>query len=126
MPDRPRPDRPHPDRARRADRDRRDRQPGWEQYGAFGPDTDTELPPWAGPAIYPARPGGTRLRPPPDDYQRGEHPDPWAGDEPPAWPEEAPRPAEAPGAPPGRRRGGRRAAAARLRKSRRRVLRWCG
>lgn len=127
MPDRPRTDRPHPDRARRPDRDRRDRHPGWDESNAFGPDTDTELPPWAGPAIYPVRPGGTRLRPPPDDYQRGEHADPWAGDEPPEWPEEGqPPPGNAPGPPPGGRRGGRRAAATRLRKSRRRVLRWCG
>jgi hypothetical protein len=111
---------------RRGDRDRRDRQPGWDQPAAFGPDAEAEVPPWAGPSIYPARPGGTRLHPPPDDYQPGEHADPWAGDEPPEWPEGEPRIAEAPSEPPPRRRGGRRAAAARLRKSRRRVLRWCG
>jgi hypothetical protein len=134
--DRPRPDRagterPRPDRAR-ADRPRRverqGRPPGWDQ-GAFGPDTDADLPPWAGPSIHATRPGGTRLRPPApaEDYDPAERVDPWEGDEPPEWPEE-PVPARAPadGRPQRGRRSGRRAAAARLRKSRRRVLRWSG
>jgi hypothetical protein len=116
--DRPRTDRPRPDRLRRPGRD--ERPPGWDQYG---PDTDTDLPPWAGPSVHAARPGGTRLRPPasrPDDYEPGEYADPWAGEEPPEWPEEGPRPAAAaePVPPQAGRRSGRRAAAARLRKSR--------
>jgi hypothetical protein len=124
--DRPRTDRPRPERLRRPDR--HERPPGWDQYG---PDTDTELPPWAGPSVHATRPGGTRLRPPaarPDDYEPGDYADPWAGEEPPEWPEEVPRPAAAadPVPPEAGRRSGRRAAAARLRKSRRRVLRWTG
>jgi hypothetical protein len=114
--------------------ERQSRPPGWGQ-DAFEPDTDTDLPPWAGPSIHATRPGGTRLRPPAqvpaDDYddESGERVDAWEGDERPEWPDE-PVPAAAPDARPGRpqrsRRSGRRAAAARLRKSRRRVLRWCG
>jgi hypothetical protein len=125
--DRPRADRPRPERLRRPDR--HERPAGWEGHGGFEPDTDTDLPPWAGPSVHATRPGGTRLRPPaprPEDYER-DHDDPWAGDEPPQWPEEDVRPAEVPAAPPpGGRRAGRRATAARLRKSRRRVLRWTG
>jgi hypothetical protein len=73
-------------------------------------------------------PGGTRLRSPApaDDDREGDQVDPWDGEEPPAWPDDPqpPRPAEP--APRSRRRYGRRAAAARLRRSRRRVYRWCG
>lgn len=142
--DRPRADRPRADRSRadrsraddpRADRPRRaeraDRPAGWDQFGTFtDTDTDSDLPPWAGPAIQPvrparpARPAGTRLRAqaPAEDDERA---DPWEGDEPPAWPEEEIRPPEPEPAPqPRRRRAGRRAAAARLRKSRRRVVVW--
>jgi hypothetical protein len=125
MSDRPVADRPRPERLRRPER--HERPPaGWDQYG---PDTDTELPPWAGPSVHATRPGGARLRPPPpraDDHEPSEYADPWAGEEPPEWPEEAPQPAEAPAPPRSGRRSGRRAAAARLRKSRRRVLRWTG
>jgi hypothetical protein len=140
--DRPRLDRAGSERAR-ADRPRRverqSRPPGWGQ-DAFGPDpdTDADLPPWAGPSVHASRPGGTRLRPPvpapADDYDYDERVDAWEGDERPEWPDEpvpaTPATPAAPGARPGRaqrsRRSGRRAAAARLRKSRRRVLRWCG
>jgi hypothetical protein len=124
-----------PERAPRAERpgraDRQERRPGWDQFGAFGSDTDTDtdLPPWAGPPVYAARPGGTQLRPPApaDDYGDDGHLDPWEGDERPAWPEEEARPAGGDAQPrPEGRRAGRRAAAARLRKSRRRVLRWSG
>jgi hypothetical protein len=124
--ERPRTERARPDRPRRVER--QNRPPGWEQ-DAFGADTDAHLPPWAGPSIHATRPAGTRLRPPPpaDDYDPGDRADPWEGDEPPEWPDE-PIPAAVPagGRPPRARRSGRRAAAARLRKSRRRVLRWCG
>jgi hypothetical protein len=127
------------DDAARAERPRRDgradrgeRRHGWDERNAFDSDTDADLPPWAGPAVYAARPGGTLLRPPsPDQEQRGaDYADPWEGDERPEWPEEAP--ADGPdgaGGGPQRaegRRAGRRAAAARLRKWRRRVLRWSG
>lgn len=124
--DRPRGDRPRPERLRRPDR--HERPPGWDQRAGFEPDTDTDLPPWAGPSVQVARPGGTRLRSPaprPEEYER-DHADPWEGDEPPEWPEEEPRPAEVAAPPQAGRRAGRRAAAARLRKSRRRVLRWTG
>ncbi len=124
--DRQRPDRARADRPRRVERQAR--PPGWDQ-DAFGPDTDADLPPWAGPSVHATRPGGTRLRPPApaDDYDPGDRVDPWEGDEPPEWPDE-PIPAGAPGGgrPQRTRRSGRRAAAARLRKSRRRVLRWSG
>jgi hypothetical protein len=124
--ERPRPDRARADRPRRVERQAR--PPGWEQ-DAFGPDTDADLPPWAGPSVHATRPGGARLRSPApaDDYDPGDRVDLWEGDEPPEWPDE-PVPAAAPevGRPQRGRRSGRRAAAARLRKSRRRVLRWCG
>jgi hypothetical protein len=133
--ERPRAERPRPDRTRaerpRADRPRRvqgqGRPPGWDQ-DAFEPDTDTELPPWAGPSIQPARPGGTRLRrpAPAGDYDPDEQVDAWEGDERPEWPDEPVPVSPPPGQPQRSRRAGRRAAAARLRKSRRRVLRWCG
>ncbi len=115
-----------PDRSRRAVR--RERPAAWADSDAFGPDTDTELPPWAGLSVHPTMPGGTRLRPPApaDDYRRDEQVDPWDGEEPPAWPDEPLPPRTAEPAPRPRRRYGRRAAAARLRRSRRRVYRWCG
>jgi hypothetical protein len=121
--------------------ERQSRPPGWGQ-DAFEPDTDTDLPPWAGPSIHAIRPGGTRLRPPAPaddyDYDTADRVDAWEGDERPQWPDEPDRGVpvgprvgrpDRPGQP-GRaqrsRRLGRRAAATRLRKSRRRVLRWCG
>jgi len=89
VPDRPRQERPY----------RSDRSP-WHEHDVFAPDGGEDVPPWAGPSVYPAGPGRRELRPP------GQDEPPEAG---------GPRP---------RRRG--RAAAARLRKSRRRVYRWCG
>lgn len=118
-------------RARRAASQR----PGW-RGDAFGPaDTDPDLPPWAGPSGYPGRPGGQRRRSDPyaaDDVgeaRRAE--DGHAGAEDGhAGVEDGHAGAE--GAPAGpatgrsatRRQG--RAAATRMRKSRRRVYRWCG
>jgi hypothetical protein len=98
------------DRQQRPDRSDRPGRPASWELDAFGPDADAELPPWAGPPVYAARPGGTQLRPPPPvaDTDSDEE----AASDPPAAPGRA------------RRRSGRRAAAARLRKSRRRVLRW--
>jgi hypothetical protein len=127
-----------PDRSRRADRERPDRQrpdrqrpdrqrpghAGWQQLDPFGPgpDTDTDLPPWAGPVGYPARPTATVRRPATprrheDQDERGPagNLDVGAG--------QASVPADG-ATRSGRRRG--RAAATRLRKSRRRVYRWCG
>ncbi|HTZ94502.1 MAG TPA: hypothetical protein VMB74_19080 [Streptosporangiaceae bacterium] len=113
------------DRTRRADRD------DWRQFDGFGPDPEDEQPPWAGPNDYPVRAAstvrrhaGTRSTITDDDSYAGrsyanhapgqrqapvELDDPAAGDERPGRPS---------------RRG--RAAATRLRKSRRRVYRWCG
>lgn len=51
-----RPDRP--------DKPRRGERPGWQQHDPFEPDTDSDIPPWAGPGSYPARPGGSRSRAP--------------------------------------------------------------
>ena len=123
------------DRAGRADRGDRhggQRQPGWRgQVDAFGSDTDVDLPPWAGPSVYPTRPGATRLRPrtAADDSSEGEQADRadlWEGEERPEWPENEQGSADAPSAPRPGRRIGRRAAATRLRKSKRRIYRYCG
>jgi hypothetical protein len=92
-----RPDRP--DRTSREDRRPRPDRARW-QSDDLDPDTDQDLPPWAGPAIYATRPGRRELRPPgrepllPDDDDGGA------------------------------RRAGRagRAAATRLRRSRRKVV----
>ena len=105
-------------RARRAGRPAAPQPPGW-QRDAFAPDeTDPDLPSWAGPAAQQVRAGGARRRP--DPYTGG-----YVGA---AERDEDDRAAEsAPAAPatarPTRRQG--RAAATRLRKSRRRVYRWC-
>jgi hypothetical protein len=86
-----------PGHAGRSSRDR------WVSSDPFrAADDDSEAPPWAGLSIAATRPGGTKLRPP----------DPQVA-------EQAPAPGRRT-----RRRG--RAAAARLRKSRRRVFIWCG
>jgi hypothetical protein len=124
---RPRPDAaPRSHQSRRADRQQRPDRPGWQQFDPFGPgsETDSDLPPWAGPNVYPARPTGTLRRPPTsrpsgDDYQgpAGDDRD-FDGDA-----AQTTSPADE-GLRHGRRRG--RAAATRLRKSRRRVYRWCG
>jgi hypothetical protein len=111
-----------PDRSRRPDRQRPGRA-GWQQLDPFGPgpDTDTDLPPWAGPVGYPAKPTGT-LRRPATSRRHAEQDSGPAGD---AIGDsgQAQVPAEA-ATRSGRRRG--RAAATRLRKSRRRVYRWGG
>jgi hypothetical protein len=107
-------------RARRPGGMAASQRPGW-QRDAFGQDdTDADLPSWAGPSDRPARPGAARRRP--DPYRGGyaagaERDDAVDGA------------AHAAAAEPivERRATGRqsRAAAARLRKSRRRVYRWC-
>jgi hypothetical protein len=75
----------------------------WREQDPFHGEAESELPPWAGPSIYPTGPGGTRIGPPEPETEE---------------------PAPESAAP--RRRGRGRAAAARLRKSRRRVYVWCG
>ncbi|HBW20634.1 MAG: hypothetical protein ACLPN6_24430 [Streptosporangiaceae bacterium] len=90
-----------PDPARQERPYRSDRAP-WHEHDAFAPDNGEDLPPWAGPGVYPTAPGRRELKPPGPGQ------------------DELPEP----GGPRTRRRG--RAAAARLRKSRRRVYRWCG
>lgn len=88
-----------------------------------GPDTDSDLPPWAGPNAYPVRATGTLRRPVSSRPRHGED-DQLVDDEAlEQEPSQADVPAEG-GRRSGRRRG--RAAATRLRKSRRRVYRWCG
>jgi hypothetical protein len=106
-------------RARRAERPAAAQRPGW-QRDAFSPgDTDPDLPSWAGPTARPVRAGGARRRP--DPYAGGyvgevqrDGDDHGGADDAPVAPAVAP---------PTRRQG--RAAATRLRKSRRRVYRWC-
>ena len=125
---------PRPERSRRPDRQRPDRQrpdrqrpdrAGWQQADPFAPepDTDSDLPPWAGPIGHPGRPTGTLRRPVTTRaFDDGDYQEP-ASDDPDSEPGQASGPA---GRVPrsGRRRG--RAAATRLRKSRRRVYRWGG
>jgi hypothetical protein len=109
------------DRPRRAD---------WPQVDPFGPDSDDDLPPWAGPGDQPARSTRTLRRSADardrtlgaeaveDDFDDAASHE-WQPD---AGPGDTPASTGAP------RRSGRRgrAAATRLRKSRRRVYRWCG
>ena len=101
-------------------------RPGWQrrdrperswQADPFA-DSDTELPAWAEPGADPAH--GTRtLRRSAPPAGLGPGDDDGHDGAPPAGPDAAPRSAHS-----ARRRG--RAAAARIRKSRRRVYRWCG
>ncbi len=96
---------------------------GWQGADPFGPDADAELPPWAGPDDYQPRSTGAPRREAPsrqDDEQDYDAPDSHRhADSDHGEPSSAAGPRVA-----GRRRG--RAAATRLRKSRRRVYRWCG
>ena len=111
-----------PERSRREQSDEprrrgRPERPSPPRLDAFDDRGDEDLPPWAGPGIYPTGPGGKQRRPRRADEDdgragsglsdRGGPPD---GDE--AWPAEQP----------GRSRRSRRAAAARARKSRRRLI----
>jgi hypothetical protein len=113
-----------PERSRREQSDEQRRRgrpvrPAPPRLDAFDDQSDEDLPPWAGPGIYPTGPGRKERRPPRADqgYDRADpgrsdgsgSPD---GDE--AWP-----PAEQP---PARSRRSRRAAAARARKSRFRLI----
>jgi hypothetical protein len=98
---------------------RADRPAQRDRFEGFGPDQDSELPPWAGPDGYaqPARrPTQTRLH----------APDPYRDEYDVAANAAADGEAAAPVSRTARRLAGRRAAAARLRRSRRRVVRWGG
>ena len=65
-----------PDR-RRADRP--DRAAGWQQHDAFAAD-ELDLPPWAEPSLYQARPAGTRhRRPAPSGPERSGYADSGGG-----------------------------------------------
>jgi hypothetical protein len=111
-----------PERSRREQSDEprrrgRPERPSPPRLDVFDDRGDEDLPPWAGPGIYPTGPGGRERRPRRADEddasagpglrERGGPPD---ADE--AWPAEEP----------GRSRRSRRAAAARARKSRRRLI----
>ena len=121
------PERPDDQQRRNRERSRRaprpDQRPHW-QVDAFGPDdTDGDLPPWAGPGDYAVRTGGTRRAAAAQPHAGG-----YAG-ETSTRVDDGLRAGPADAAP--RRSGSRtaalqrgRAAAARLRKSRRRVYRW--
>lgn len=110
----------HGGAGRRPGRSAAAEQPGWPRDGFRQDDTDADLPSWAGPSTYPARPGAARRRPESHasgqvgeanrDYDGAGAANGAAADQ------AAARPAT-------RRQS--RAAATRLRKSRRRVYRWC-
>ncbi|HTX81950.1 MAG TPA: hypothetical protein VME44_07210 [Streptosporangiaceae bacterium] len=114
------------DRSPRLDRPRRGEREdlrGWQGADPFAPDTDTELPSWAGPDDYEPRPNaaGRRAAPSrPDDEEYYDAPDGYRHAD-----SDHGEPSSAVGARVASRRRGR-AAATRLRKSRRRVYRWCG
>ena len=93
-------------------------RPGRPPTDAFDDGLQEDLPPWAGPGIYPAGPGRRERRPPDDSEESAGRPD--AGEE------RAGRPGAGGEGPPAREAGsdrtqGRRAAA-RARRSRRRIL----
>ena len=107
-----------PGRRGRPGRDSPPRADRWEQLDAFDGRLDEDAPPWAGPGIHPTGPGGRQRRPPRDPGGRAAVASPdrdWPPDGGEDWPPD--ERAEA-------RRG--RRAAARARKSRRRLLVGCG
>ena len=106
-----------PGRRGRGGRDSRPRPERWEQLDAFDDRLDEEAPPWAGLGVHPTGPGGQR-RPARDPGGRAAVASPdrdWPPDGDEDWPPEERTEA---------RRG--RRAAARARKSRRRLLVGCG
>ena len=118
---------PQPDYRGRHDRPER---PDWPQADPFGPESDDDLPPWAEPNFQPPRPASTQRRRAPGRVQTfgaEAGPDVYddaAGQD---WQADGDPDDQSPGAQAPRRAGRRgRAAATRLRKSRRRVYRWCG
>jgi hypothetical protein len=108
-------------RVRRPGRSAASDRPDW-QRDAFGQaDTDTDVPSWAGPSVHPARPVAARRRP---DPHPGGHADEAQPDHDGDRTANGAVPEQAAGSLLTRRQS--RAAATRLRKSRRRVYRWCG
>ncbi len=108
-------------RARRPGRAAAAERPGWQRDAFDRDDTDADVPSWAGPSSYPARLAAARPRPDAHADGRVGHAQPdLDGDR--AVNGAA---AEQAAASPLTRRQSR-AAATRLRKSRRRVYRWCG
>ena len=111
-----------PERSRREQSDEQRRRgrperPNPSRLNAFDDRGDEDLPPWAGPGIYPTGPGGKERRPRRTDQDDGrahsrlrDRSGPPGADE--AWPAEEPA----------RSRRSRRAAATRARKSRRRLI----
>jgi hypothetical protein len=109
-----------PNEPGRRGRARPDRPEQWEQRDAFDDRLDEDLPPWAGPGIHPTGPGGQQIRPPrePDRGGRVTAASPgqdWPDRDGDDWPRD-----DRPDARRGRR------AAARARKSRRRLLATAG
>jgi hypothetical protein len=121
---------PQPDYRGRHDRPaERPGRPDWQQADPFGPESDDDLPPWAEPNFQPARPATQRRRAAGRVQTFGaeagqEAYGDLAGQD---WQADGDPGEQPPGAQEPRRAGRRgRAAATRLRKSRRRVYRWCG
>ncbi len=118
----------HPEEPARPDQrsgPSRPSRPRLDGLDAFDDDLDEDLPPWAGPGIYPRGPGRRERRPPaagrPESGDSGRQ----AGATPPDWT----GPPDADDARPrdeGPDRSQRRRAAARARRSRRRLLAGCG
>ena len=122
---------PQPDYRGRHDRPaERPGRPDWPQADPFGPESDDDLPPWAEPTFQPARPAATQRRRAAGRVQTfGAEAGPEAYDDAAGqgWQADGNPTDQPPGAQVPRRPGRRgRAAATRLRKSRRRVYRWCG
>jgi hypothetical protein len=111
-----------PERSRREQSDEprrrgRPERPSPPRLDAFDDRGDDDLPPWAGPGIYPTGPGGRERRPRRADEDDGQAS---SGIREPGGPPDADQ--AWPAGPPGRSRRSRRAAAARARKSRRRLI----
>jgi hypothetical protein len=122
---------PQPDYRGRHDRpSERPGRPDWQQLDPFGPESENDLPPWAEPNFEPARPASTpRRRAAGRGQAFGAEAGPEAYDDAAGhdWQADGDSGDQPPGAEAPRRPGRRgRAAATRLRKSRRRVYRWCG
>jgi hypothetical protein len=111
-----------PERSRREQSDEprrrgRPERPSPPRLDAFDDRGDDDLPPWAGPGIYPTGPGGRERRPRRADEDGGRA---GPGISEPGGPPDADQ--AWPAGQPGRSRRSRRAAAARARKSRRRLI----
>lgn len=123
-----------PERSRRGPSDEQGRRgrgerPGWQYPDAFDDQADDDVPPWAGPGIYPTGPGGRERRP--RDAEGDDAPGARGGSTPSS--RGVPQDTDAQQAPGEGGRGGRgpirgrsrRAAAARARKARREIIVAC-